>query len=174
MVSCDFAGLFNQDKDTTDGGAPIDGRSYLAACNLNNAEFDIDNVTVEFMYGYDYNGHNYPVFDICFVYGDNEVVVKQVEESFNSEKYRCELIYDDELNKIIRVEYNHSENITIPKEVFTNDSGQIMFGIYAVSENYPECGRRLIAATTISYEKINEKVILTEENKKFEAVKVGN
>ena len=180
MVSCDFACMFNKDnsfgKDATGGGAPEDGRARLAACNLNNAEFDIDNVTVKFMYGYDLTDSDFlPVFDICFLDADNEFLIKQVEEDFGSEKYHCNFVYNEE-RRLVKVEYNHSENITIPKEVFSKDSGIIVFAIYTyhASQTTDSPLRATTALTAISYEKTNGKVVLTEQNKKFEAVKVGN
>ena len=123
--------------DFSGGETPASGCSY-AAYKIDKTEYDIDDVSLEFFYGIHYDQENidpvialfgyYPWFEIGFSNDDKDIVwVRRVEEEFVSEKYYCELKRSPDRRRIIGIEYNHSEILTIPKELFTKESGCIIF-----------------------------------------------
>ena len=149
-------------------GAPLP--QFFCAYKSETNEFDIDNVTLEFYYGGLFskdinheheNASNCPEFDIYFTDADGtKYFVKHVEENFVSEKYRCELTADEN-NCITSITFNYSETITVPKELFDRQYGEIYFQIYSTNINdiYPE--QKNIAGIVLFYEKIEDgKVIL--------------
>ena len=120
------------------GSEEING--YFIAYRSDRKEFDINDVTLEFSYGGWFIHHpdgtvcqcsqNYPYFDIYFTNEDGgKIFVKRVEENFVSEKYNCKLILDENRD-IVDVEFNHSEILTIPKEIFTREKGIIWISFY--------------------------------------------
>lgn len=105
--------------------------------------FDINDVTLDFYYGA-IGGPMSGYKDRCvvttvhFKHKDQErKVIKVLEESIFSEKYD---IYDTDrlFVNVLDLEYNYSEKITIPKELFINETGSITFNIY--SEVFNENG----------------------------------
>lgn len=138
-------------------------------------KFDIHSVTLNFYYGGYYpNGieyalekeQSYPSFDLYFVNDEgNRYFVKHVEENFVSEKYNCEIVYDDN-RYIYKIKYEHSETLTIPAELFTKQSGMIWFevdgeNILALdSENGKNSS---IAKICIFYEVIDGKIVLSSQ-----------
>ncbi len=144
------------------------------AYRSDKTEFDIDDVTLDFYYGHpiysspEYlweNVMNVPSFDVCFSNGAGlQIHVKHVEENLVSEKYRCELIYDENWN-FIEKKFNYSESITIPKELFTEKSGVIIFKIRGA--NVRESEEIIpLGSAYINYEVFGDKVVLTS-NKAF-------
>jgi hypothetical protein len=104
--------------------------------------FDIGDVTLEFLYGGVWGeldatlqgSYNYPYFEIGFENDEGQkVIVKEVEENLVSEKYRYVIKYDLDGNGSYYVserKFNHSEELTIPKELFTKTYGSIVFALY--------------------------------------------
>ena len=148
---------------------------YFAAYKSDKTEFDIDNVTLEFFYGGNYSpeiefelehGSNYPWFDIGFKNDEHDrVLIKRVEENFVSEKYRCRVILSEN-RETYEVKYNHSETITIPKEMFTKETGIIWFLTYGENPRDFEPKYQSLAGTYIHYKIVGDKVFLS--NKPFE------
>ena len=116
--------------------------------------FDIDNVTVDFYYGFlwypeiEYHieeGSIYPYVDMSFEYNpvkSNKMPdltqtvsfpLKRVEDIM-TEKYRCESVFKDEV-ELYNTEYNHYETLTIPKELFEKDDGYVFIKIYYTGIN---------------------------------------
>jgi hypothetical protein len=149
------------------GGSRPSSDNYCG-CKSEKNEFDIDDVTLEFYFGYPFtlNGPRSDVYeDWFYIYFTNETegieIVKKVEESFFSEKYNVEIIVDYENLKITGVEYAHSEMLTIPKELFVNDSGTIWFRIIVEHKNAPETDRlRPYRVLHLHYKVDGDKVIL--------------
>ena len=125
---------------------------FFVAYQSDKKEFDINDVTLEFSYGGWFIHHpdgticqcskNYPYFDIYFKNEDGgKIFVKRVEENFVSEKYNCKLIFDEN-HYIVDVEFNHSEILTIPKEIFTREKGIIWISLHGedVSQDPVEYG----------------------------------
>ena len=143
---------------------------FHCAYRSDKTEFDIDDVTLDFYYGgwfsnlgidYDLRQHNFPTFEIYFTNDANDkCFVKRVEENLVSEKYRCKFIYDDDWN-FIELKFNHSESITIPREIFTENEGVIYFAIYSKNANHTVPEVEWIAGKAIFYKIIGEKVILS-------------
>ena len=143
---------------------------FLCAYRSDKTEFDIDDVTLDFYYGgwysdlgidYDLQQHNFPMFDIYFTNDAHDrCFVKRVEENLVSEKYRCKFIYDDDWN-FIELKFNHSESITIPREIFTENEGVIYFAIFSQNANYTDPEVERIAGIGIRYKVIGERVVLS-------------
>ena len=130
-------------------------------------EFDIDDVTLEFFFGYPSyasQGDKREIYEdyfyICFINeaDGSEIIVKKVEETLFSEKYEV-IMDDDEPYKIER--YNHSEMLTIPKELFINDKGRIKFRIKLDGrKNYPYA-TQLFCYRYVYYKVEGDKVVLS-------------
>lgn len=138
-------------------------------------EFDINDVTLDFYYGgYFYNGiefalendQNYPTFDLYFVNDQGDrCLVKHSEENFVSDKYSCEVVFDEN-GYMKEIKYNHSEQLTIPAELFTKQSGQIWLEIEGVNilETEPENRKDIfITGICIFYKVNNGQIILSSQ-----------
>ncbi|MBQ2717446.1 MAG: hypothetical protein IJF75_02470 [Clostridia bacterium] len=111
--------------------------------------FNLNDVTLTLFYGTPIldpefekeNGLDVPNFDIYFKNNEgNEILYKHVEENLISFKYNSEIIIEkiDRNNlKIVGVKYDHSEEIRIPKEIFTKNEGTVSVAIngYLVKSN---------------------------------------
>jgi hypothetical protein len=150
--------------------------SEFCAYKSDTNEFDIDNVSLTFFYGgvfsSDINqeledGRNIPEFDIYFGDANNEPIytIAHINENFISEKYRCDIIdiITDE-SQSVKISFNYSEDIKIPKSLFSEEQGVISFCISGVNVNEVSPENRIITALYINYEVTDEKVILSPWN----------
>ena len=145
---------------------------FYCAYRSDKTEFNINDVTLDFYYGGYYyqgaeyeleNAHDFPSFELYFTDNEgNKFLVKRVEENFVSDKYSCDLIYDNDWN-VINVDFNHSEAVTIPKEIFTEDVGLIYFSIYSENAKELESQTKVIAGIGIYYKVIGEQVVLSNQ-----------
>lgn len=153
-----------------------------AAFSSDKDSFDINDVTLTFYYGDSYSSgveadlsfRSYPIFDVYFTHFNqgkyDKYLVKHVEENFVSEKYRCFLTHDyiyaiyygGYVLDIVDVQYNHSEEFTIPKEVFIKESGVIFFRVKGdnVRDNDPRMEH--MAGIDIYYKIVDGRVILSD------------
>ena len=148
--------------------APANYCAYKSDTN----EFNIDDVTLEFFFGGHYasgvehelsHSRNYPTFELYFVDEEgNRYFVKRIEENFVSDKYSCEVVYDENWY-ITEIRYNHSEQITIPSEVFTKENGQIWFEIHSANANDIEPEVKCITGISIFYQVSNGRVVLSNQ-----------
>ena len=146
--------------------------SFYGAYKSDKTEFDIDDVTLDFYYGVYFlgseeyereHGYSFPSFDLYFVdrKGENKFFIRHVEENFISEKYRCELLYDENWN-VTKIKYNYFETLTVPKEMFTKEVGMIYFSVFSANvRDYPP-EYRAIAGAKVFYKMSGNKVILTD------------
>ena len=117
---------------------------YRCAYKSDTNIFSMDNVTLEFYYGGVFtaylenekeNASNYPIFELYFVNDEEDkILARTVEENLISEKYRC-TPKKNIFGNVIGWNFNHSEVLTIPKELFTKNSGKVFFVIYAENVN---------------------------------------
>ncbi|MDE5868083.1 MAG: hypothetical protein K2H02_03970 [Anaeroplasmataceae bacterium] len=141
-------------------------------------EFDIDNVTITFYYGGDFDEDlnsylkhtNIPEFDVYFAeyrYDENGkqhyeplYLIDHRKENFVSEKYRCRLNnpYDNPTFLI----FNYSEEITIPKELFTKNRGTLWFSVEGVNKCNGK--QKLLAHRGLNYDIVDGKVIISPWN----------
>lgn len=146
--------------------------SNFCAYKSETNEFDINDVTLDFFYGgYYYNGaehaiENYlncPTFDLYFVndQGD-QYLVKHVEENFVSEKYSCEIVFDEKHDPK-KIKFNHSETLTIPPELFTEPSGCVWFEVRGINTWNPDSLGR-ITGICLFYKVENGKVRLYSQD----------
>ena len=164
LVSCAYV---------TDMFEKITGGSYLVSqfhCSyeIDKEEYDINCVTLLFFYGVglgeDINieletSVNYPVFELYFMNDENtSILAKHVEENLISEKYG--FTYGPNNKEL----YNHSEEFTIPKELFTKENGIIWFYLYGA--NILESGSpkaKIITSIAIYYTKNGDSITLSKE-----------
>ena len=100
--------------------------------------FDLNDVTLTFYYGSFFidpefhreNSTDVPYFDLYLKNDEgNEIHYKHVDENLISYEYRSEGVYDENY-KTIGYRHTHSEQITIPRELFTKEQGTVSFAIY--------------------------------------------
>lgn len=186
VTGCEQLGinLPGKNKDTVSSGvesgfkpSSSDETSiFSCAYKSDKTEFDINDVTLDFYYGVHYyesaeyfreNICDIPYFEVVFTTDDHDkFVVKRVEENLISEKYRCEYIRDENL-QLIEIKYNYWETLTIPAEIFTEESGVIYFGFRGddIRVQNPEF-RETGGGKAIFYKVKGDKVILS--SKRFE------
>ena len=138
---------------------------FHCSYEIDKEKYDINCVTLVFYYGVGCGQDidialetsvNYPVFEIYFENDEGtSVLVKHVEENLISEKYGFTYGHN---NKEL---YNHSEELTIPKELFTKERGMIWFHLYGTNiiEN---SGPQIIASTVIHYQKNGDTIMLSK------------
>ena len=146
--------------------------SFQVAYKSDKTFFDIEDVTLTFYYGGHYDNYiediresiyNIPSFDIYFTdeYG-NEILVKTVEENFVSDKYNLDFIFGNFWQT--EVIFNHSESITIPKEMFKEESGVVYFSIRGTNILEPNPTYKSIRTMPIYYKKFcGDKIILSDK-----------
>ena len=165
---------------------------FLCAYKSNKREFDINDVTLTFYYGghywnYSQNGTKLDCsegleclsFELRFENDKGDVhLIKKVEENFISDKYN--ITYESKIYNFLLfayvdtiLTYSHKEEIEIPKELFVEESGCIVFGIYSDEyvyiydrehiEETMDCDFYQIAAISIFYKKVGDKIILSPE-----------
>lgn len=139
--------------------------------------FDIDNVKLTLAYGvlayyeidefaieYYYRNHlglDIPEFEIYFgdEFKNNIYTLREVKESFINEKYRVAGVGND---CDYRYEFNHLEEITIPKELFTESEGIIIICVGGMNVAGDEPKYEVLCSEQIKYQLIeNDKVILS-------------
>lgn len=148
----------------------IDSTSFLIACESDTKEFDINNVQLIFYYGGLYpsgieseleNARNYPSFEIWLSNNEEKrILVKQMEENLVSEKYSYNVIFNNEYN-VTEAAFNHSELITIPSELFTQNSGYVDFTIYSENILEEDSQFELLNYIRFHYERIEDTILLT-------------
>ena len=142
-------------------------RDYYCAYRSDEREFNINDVTLTFYYGGNTNGIEFP-FAIYFMNEEEDIYLIKEVKDHNPEDY----LVNDEYNKILftykytRI-FNHSEIITIPADLFVNDSGYILFILTSESVDHgrPSIGiqNHQLAGISIKYEKNQDRIILSAE-----------
>ena len=111
---------------------------WHAACRSEKNVFDINDVTLTFYYGDDfgyqedletYREHSftYLYYELYFANEAlTEILIRHVDEDFVSEKHRCKYRWN-ESGEVTEIIFNHSEELTIPKELFTKEKGIVYF-----------------------------------------------
>ena len=156
-----------------DSGAGCESAPYECAYRSFKAVFDIDDVTLEFFFGGHYppNVEDYlkvesiPSFEVCFIDEQGKkIVVQRVDENFVSEKYRCTWVYDENRN-FSETAFNHSETLTVPKEIFSSECGEFWFQVWGVNTKLPDSQMKRLpgASAPFFYKIIDGKVILSSK-----------
>ena len=133
--------------------------------------FEIDKVSLEFFWGGWYpsgieielaRGSNYPEFDLYFKNEEGEMIqhIKHVDENFVSEKYSCDVVWNDGYEEI---KFKYSENISVPAEAFTDESGYIYFMIYGTNIKTQTQRYECITCIRIYYKVIGDTVVLSAQ-----------
>ena len=109
-------------------------KNYFCGYTSETNTFNVDDVTLTFYYGYG-TCDNLPYFKIYF---ENEVgdvyLIKEITE-YEPDEYDTVWNSTGIIDLHPDMEYNHSEKITIPKELFANESGYILF-VLATNPEY--------------------------------------
>ena len=164
LVSCKSDGLEAGFKMSIDGCAEVN--LFSLAYKSDISQFDINNVTLTFYYGVACEDDieyvretifNYPNFELYF-YNDEQthILARRVEENLVSEKYRW-------TGRSSRRIFNHSEELTIPKELFTKETGVISLGLFGADTRMNEEEPRELNSIDIYYKKDGDKIILSSE-----------
>ena len=61
------------------------------------------------------------------------------------------------------MKFNHSETITIPQEIFTEESGIIYFSVFGTNQREPEPQNKVITGIGFYYKVVGEKVQLSKQ-----------
>ena len=151
---------------------------HYFAYSSDEREFDIDNVTLTVYYGVDISYQSleeyrddtasYSSFDFIiesFTVGCEPIyhLVRHIDENFVSEKYLCDVRYTSDLKAIRNIEFEHSEEVRLPRELFANDSGCIWLRL--TGDNVlrgEEEESRNICSTAFWYKKSGNKVTLSK------------
>ncbi len=154
----------------TASGAGSSELSHRSACRSTKTDFDINNVTLEFYYGtviwapvefIRENSISIPAFELRFKNDDDDIhIIKQVNENFISEKYDCN--YNTDTN---RYDFNYSETLTIPKELFNKKNGYIEFYVYGIDIHAREPKEMIITGFRIFYNVSDGNVTLSYNSK---------
>lgn len=151
------------------------GWKYKAAIKSDESIFNIDDVTIEFYYGFPISARSieeelelssFPNgFDIYVANSEREVLYRHEEQNFVSEEYGCTIIYDEDFNEF-RYEFNHCEKVTVPKEMFVDDEGYISFYVrgFDIKRNDPEI---TVVSIQFYYRVENSKVVLYDNYNKW-------
>ena len=177
-TSCTNLGLEGDFKSISFGWSNTESNPYHCTYKTEKTEFDIDDVSIDLYYGGDYYdvqfndeyGSIIPSFYI-YVAGNwdgknqkfnNEHLIKHVEEPFISEKYDCEIIRKQFLFwHTTEIIYNHCETITIPRELFIENSGVININIRGTDSR----GNIVkITGTCFYYKVVGEKVLIAKNS----------
>lgn len=179
LTGCGGKGLESEFDESNGDMRP----KYYCAYKSDTNKFSVNDVTLEFYYGGYFSDNlehereytsNYPTFGLYFMNDEEDkICIRTVEENFKSEKYRC-TPKENIFGNIIGWKFNHSEILTIPKELFTKGSGKITFAIYAEDVNaykedvnaYAGMGPKidLVTCETIRYNIDGDNVILSPNN----------
>lgn len=137
--------------------------------------FDIDDVTLTIYYGDIFssdlqyekeNGWTYEYYELYFENDKKDkVLIRHVDEDFVSEKHRCTYVKEGSLFN--GYAYNCSEEFTVPKELFTEDKGDIFFCVSGwgtpmhKGEPQEDPSERIITYGGLCYKKEGNKILLS-------------
>ena len=109
---------------------------------------DENDFEINFYFGriYGEDEKNVPAVDIYIIIqsasGKEEKTFVRTVNDYMSDEYLCTRTYDYDGN-VIEIIYNHSEKLSIPKDCFIGDSGEIEIAIFA-HENQEKLGSTII------------------------------
>lgn len=147
---------YKSDKKTFD----IDNVKLTLAYGILDGE-EIDEMAIEYYYR-NLRGLDIPEFEIYFgdEFNNNIYTLREVKESFINEKYRVEFNYIAGGDSFFK--FNHSEEITIPKELFTESEGVIIICVGGINIAGNKPGYKVLCSEHIKYQLVeNDKVILS-------------
>ncbi len=149
MFSCIFIGC-DKEKEEEDkglysaanyGGAGNPSPVLFLEYRAETREFDIDNVQLEVSFGWlafhELDKLDFDISDRLYALNaedrSNRIVIRDIPR-LNDIEYSCDFAYDTNLSTL-NIVYNHSEEIIIPSDLFSGDSGEIWIAIEG--EIYP-------------------------------------
>ena len=116
--------------------------SHMCAYEASSLGYSKDNVTVDVYYGSVFadnladeiaGGRNIEYAELYVEDGAGELhFISRTDGAYTAEEYRCTLETDDpnSYDEIVRVNYNHSEKIELPAEVFDGECGKLRLKVY--------------------------------------------
>ena len=149
MFSCIFIGCDKEKEEeekSLSSGFAYDGSDEASPelfldYRADAREFDIENVQLDVSFGWLKNciireieedlEYSLIILNECDF---SHYCILTVIERFNSTEYMCDFAWKADVNKK-GIEYNHSERIIVPTELFVGETGMIMIAI--IGEVYP-------------------------------------
>lgn len=144
--------------------SPVQSSNQIAFKSDTNV-FDIDDVTLTFGFGWlcatdsmtDTSNYSIPEFDVIFSNDkDSSVIAKHIDDEFYSPNFviTADHTWNEERSEIIRTEhiFAHTESLTIPEELFTDNEGFIRVTLKG-DVNYIPNSTGCFASTVIYYTK---------------------
>ena len=134
--------------------------------------FDINNVTLTLYFGGYFssdielereNVWNIPEFDVYFAgYDPLEQLhlIRHSTDNFVSEEYRTNWLFDEQ-HYLTEIQYNHSEVVTVPANLFSKQQGIIGFCVGGININNVEPKYEIITCAYLNYDMVDEKVVLS-------------
>lgn len=141
----------------------------LAGYRASSEGYELDGVSPTFYFGTMYGdkeydkqyGRNVSYVELYFENRENEYFIKKVEDYSADGKYDIALLKRTE--RIGEVKYEHSEVITVPRELLVGESGRVKFRVDAKYEDYDET--ETIAWVNMYYKIANGRVKIYNETK---------
>ena len=124
-----------------------------------NENFPFSVAKFPFYYGF-VKTYELPSFKVLFRNdNEDEYFIKEIEND-DAEKYYINIQYKD-TRFYQYIPYTHSEEITIPKELFVSESGYIMFILASEHVEMNEIDPERLCSVLIFYEKNGNEIILS-------------
>ncbi len=168
--------IFNQGLESgfePSRGGCIPSSGYHCAYKSDKREFDINDVTLDFYFGAEGADKSEPplehegIIPILELYFETDTqeqyLIRKSDEYFVSKKYSCTVVYDKNRQNG-KVEYNHSETITVPKELFTKNSGKIAFVVFSTDIDNRVPKTKCMTTIAVFYKVNGDKVILSDKS----------
>lgn len=153
--------------------------SLIAAVGGRQNEYDLDNVTLDFIYGgesiYDVAVYVSPEYsDLSFVNELHDDYKNIPELYFINEETQTEFTcgpFDIEVSWARGLYYHFVDTWTVPKEVFNKEAGRIAFWLFSFQEvktddgqiKYMLRGNNVTALIYVCYQKSGDKIRLSDE-----------
>lgn len=134
-------------QETHDGGINsgfglgFEEKYYMAYAGIKsgNSEFDVNNVALDFSFGARFAddieeekqyGLNIEQVKLYFINDEgDEVFMRKTDDNFTYESYRLTFLSEPQVDDHMNLVYAHTESLTIPSQLFYNDSGTIYFEV---------------------------------------------
>ena len=146
-------------------------RPDFCAYKADSIKFNINNVKIMVYFGGIFspeinneleNVRNIPEFKIYFAdeVGQEKYLIKLIQENYVSEKYRVKYDFDKNGNLSV-LEYNHSEEVLIPEELFNREKGELVLCIGGINVNEEPNRFEILCDARIYYQKDESMVTLS-------------
>ena len=155
-----ITGCSQQEKGLEGGFYPAEGmsNSMICAFKSDKREFDVNDVTLTFCFGgcwsvsgveFEREQRSYPGFDLYFWNKGQRYFIRHEPRDFVSDEFDYQEVKNEDGSK--RIHFNHSEQITVPKEIFNELTGGFAFVIYGINAKSTDQKEQKLASISIWY-----------------------